>query len=151
MSFIQVPIGKGITQTITSQPKRQPLSQITTDLQFLHNLFTTKKIFVDSIESATGGELIIVTPQTGSTFYFLKCSVSNAGASAQIFKLTNTSSGIVQANREVLQVLPDTSMDFKMPMDMCVGDGTAQFAIEMENNIQCAVTLMGWLENTEQI
>ena len=131
--------------------RAQQLKQITTDIQFYHNLFTTKKIFVDSIESATGGELIIVAPPIGTTFYFLKCSVSNAGATAQIFKLTNTSAGITQTNREVLQVLPDTSIDFKMPLDMCVGDGTAQFAIEMENNIQCGVTLMGWFENTEEI
>ena len=53
---VKVPIKqtkKGRTRKLR---RSQQLKQITTDIQFYHNLFTTKKIFVDSIENTLQNE-----------------------------------------------------------------------------------------------
>ena len=155
MSFIQVPIGKGIgkfPKLRFSQPEFEKKSTISSipqsDLQFLRGLAEDSRIVVQTNTGTTSGDMITITPDTGTTFFFLGASVTNTdGAAAGTFQLTND--GTI---RDFVQIAFGDNHTFTLPIDRIVGNMSRSFILEaLTANVNSLTTLYGWNENTERI
>ncbi len=152
---IQVPIGKGIIK-FPKIPRSKPefekkpfLDQINSDLQFLRLLSQDDRLVIETNTGTTSGDMITVTPATGTTFFFLGAAVTNtdAGGLTGNFQLTNN--GIV---RDFVRLTDIQTHTFSLPIDRLVGTGMDSFILEaLTTNVNSESALYGWNENTEKI
>ena len=155
MSFIQVPIGKGITKFPNlrfSQPeeRKTKLPSQLSDLQFLQSIVEAdeRKTFIfEQASRTTAGDIITITPDTGTTFFFLGAVVQNIDAASEgTFRIDNG-----DTIRERVQLQIDEIYDFKLPMDRLVGNMSQTFTLVVEGGSDCEGSLWGWTENTKKI
>ena len=151
---IQVPIGKGIgkfPKLRFAQPEfeKKPFTeQINSDLQFLRQLSEDDRIIIQTNVGTTSGDMITITPDTGTTFFFLGASVTNTdGAAIGEFQLTNN--GII---RDWVQLAAGATHTFSLPIDRLVGNMSNSFILEaITTNVNSLTSLYGWNENTKKI
>ena len=155
MSFIQVSLGQGISkfpklkQSIPEFTKKE-IDTITanSDLQFLHDLSEGLRLIIEHNDGTTSGDMITIMPDTGSTFYFLGAVVLNDDPTTDgVFHIDNA--GTI---REQVTLTPDTSYEFKIPMDRLVGNMSDSFTLVADTaNVNSRTSLWGWVENTKKI
>ena len=152
MSFIQVPIGKGIgkfPKLRFSQPEERRPEQIPhSDLSFLESLAEDSRLIFLENQITASGTLISITPDTGTTFFFLKASVQNFDDT------TTTDITLINAGttREQITLAPGERHTFQLPFDRLVGNMSNSFQIDSaEATTQVQGSLYGWVENTERI
>ncbi len=148
---IRVPVRKGKLNIPFSQPEFKPtsidLDKVTSDLEFLRLLAEDIRLVFLQDESTTSGDLITVTPQTGTTFFFLGCVVQNTDPSEGEFRLDNDGT-----TRERILLQPNETYEFKLPIDRLVGSMTRSFILVAEDaNISSQSSLWGWNEKTKKI
>ena len=156
MSFIQVPIGKGITK-FPSQRFSEPeftkesikKSRVLGDLQFLENLsIDNRLVYIEGDEDGAGQEIVSFTPNAGDTFFFLGASCSNrvAASGDQNFEILNNN-----ISRQTITVPPDDTRFSNIKMDRLVGNSSIRFAIVIEKNVDSQASIWGYTRNTEKI
>ena len=149
MADITVPLGKGTTRfgSKLSQPEQgfpKIPAQATSDKAFLVNLAKNGRM-VYFLNEGAGNDLITITPETGTTFFFLGSVITNQqGAADTVVSLIND--GFVR-ERVVLQA--DERYEFKLPIDRLVGDGMKNFRLRNESGSNVG-SIWGWFENTEE-
>ena len=146
MSFIQVPIGKGITKfpkIKRSQPEEKfgTFPSIPSDRQFLKDLADQDRLIITQQQTALAARpftVVSFVPDNGTTFYFLgaSCSTSNGG-SEHAFELQSDGVVIEGATR-----IAEGVVEFKIPTFSLIGDGTK--AVE----IICTVSANGTFDGT---
>ena len=157
MSFIQVPIGKGITKfpkikqsipEFTKESLQSPTSQ--NDFAFLRDIIENGRFVNQRMVSDSAQEVIAVTPATGDTFYYLGCSVINTHATISI-RLSLVPDGTANRQDDLLVPAQDTR-SFSIPIQRLVGNGTTSFTITQQTDENGTITnLWGYLVNTERI
>ena len=93
--------------------------------------------------------MITITPDTGTTFYFLGATVTNtdAGGLTGNFQLTNN--GTV---RDFVRLTDEQNHTFSLPMDRLVGNMSDSFILEaLTMNVNSESAVYGWNENTKKI
>ncbi len=155
MSFIQVPLGKSLTKFPNirlSKPeeRKTKLPSQLSDLQFLQSIVEAdqRKTFIfEQASRTTAGDIITITPDTGTTFFFLGAVVQNIDAASEgTFRIDNR-----DTIRERVQLQIDEIYDFKLPMDRLVGNMSQTFTLVVEGGSDCEGSLWGWTENTKKI
>ena len=151
MSFIQVPIGKGIgkfPKLRFSQPEERRPEQIPhSDLSFLQNLTEDLRLVIQTGSISTANDIITITPDTGTTFYFLGGVIQNTDTLEGEFQIVND--GII---REIVLLQADEIYEIKLPIDRLVGNMSNTFTITGNTaDISARASLFGWNENTVKI
>jgi len=127
--------------------KREVLPSQISDLEFLEKLAEDDRLFFDQGEITTNGTIVSVTPQTGTTFFFLGAVIENTDTVTGEFQVTNN--GII---RELVTLPQDAIHDFVLPMDKLVGNSLDIFLLEgLTANVEARASLYGWFENTKKI
>ena len=159
MSFIQVPIGKGITKFPNirrSQPDKIKDSQKTTqtDLQFLHDIAEDIRFTVIHTPVTDEENLVQVQPPTGTTFYFIGAQVNNLDAAAQDFDIRTFESFVSSVNIEIkesIQVASLASFVFNIPVLKIVGNDNLRLTLRNITKNNATGSIWGYNENTERI
>ena len=158
MSFIQVPIGKGITKfpqfkrsipEFTKESIQKPIAQ--SNLQFLHDITRDQKFI-----QLEGTLNLNITPASGSTFYYLGAMIQNthatdAGTVRLIIDLGST--GTINTIFETIELAANESYQFKLPSARLSGTGNDLFGLQIEVNPAAGAmqgALWGYNENTEK-
>ena len=151
----QVPLGQAIVKFPNirfSKPefeKKKDISSIPqSDLQFLRALAEDSRIVIQTNIGTTSGDMITITPDTGTTFFFLGASVTNTdGVTTGTFQLTND--GTI---RDFVELPTGENHTFTLPIDRLVGNMSRSFILEaLTADVNSLTTLYGWNENTERI
>ena len=152
MADITVPIGKGITKFPSqrfSKPEfeKKPPQIANSDLAFLQNLTENLRLVIQTGSIATANDIITVTPDTGTTFYFLGGVIQNTDTLEGEFQIVNN--GTI---REIVLLQPDEIYEIKLPLDRLVGNMVDTFTITGNTAaISATASLFGWNENTVKI
>ena len=150
----QVPLGQSLVKFPNirfSKPeftkKETTGSTSKTDLEFLINLTEDRRLIIEEGSITTTGDMITITPDTGTTFFFLGAVVQNTDPSAGDASLINNGT-----TRELVTLQPDEIYEFKLPIDRLVGNMSNTFQLRgLSANISMQGSLYGWTENTKKI
>ena len=153
MSFIQVPLGQGISKFPKlrfSQPefeKTKLTKPIITDIELLIELAELGQLVIEEGSITTVGDMVTITPDTGTTFFFLGATVQNTDATLDgTAEIQNN--GTVQ---EAVKLAPDEFYEFKLPLDRLVGNMNKTYILTgITPNTSMQGTLYGWTENTQR-
>jgi len=127
--------------------KREVLPSQISDLEFLEKLAEDDRLVFEQGEITTNGTIVSVTPQTGTTFFFLGAVVDNTDTVTGEFQITNN--GII---RELVTLPQNGIHDFVLPMDKLVGNTLDIFLLEgLTTDVSARASIFGWLENTKRI
>ncbi len=150
MSFIQVPIGKGITKfpkIKRSQPEEKfgVFPSIPSDRQFLKDLSDQDRLVFEQEDHDTVGipkDIMTFVPNNGTTFYFIEGSVNaNSGAGTHTVELIS--------NDIVIEVATSTgigSFGFRTPTFSLIGDGVKAIRFNLTaSNSNTNSTLIGYI------
>ena len=148
---VQVPIGRGIgkfPKLRFSQPEPQLTAQLAhSDLSFLQNLTEDLRLTINTGSITTANDIITITPDTGTTFYFLGGVIQNTDTIEGEFQIVNN--GQV---REIVLLQADEIYEIKLPLDRLVGNMRDTFTITGNTALVSATaSLFGWNENTIKI
>ena len=153
MSFIQVPIGKGITKFPKfrfAEPefeKTSLQSSKISDLLFLQQLSEDGRLIIQSASSTSISDIITITPDTGTTFFYFAGMVVNTHATDAIsFDIRNDGQ-----RREIVELAAGENHQFVLPMDRLVGNMIKTFTIRQLDAGTSTASLYGWNENTVKI
>ena len=153
MSFIQVPIGKGITkfpkikQVVPEFEKKPKIPQELSDLLFLQQLSEDNRLIIQNASSTTISNVITITPDTGTTFFYFAGMVVNTHATDAIsFDIRNDGQ-----RREIVELAAGENHQFVLPMDRLVGNMSKTFTIRQLDAGTSTASLYGWTENTVKI
>ena len=147
MSFIQVPIKQGIGITQPPIVKTRPQSIQSSSIQYLESLAEDSRIIFREGSLVAQGTIVSITPETGTSFYFLGASLCNQDPTDEQF-FTIINNGIVRQN---IIVGADDTKYSTIPMDRIVGDGVGSYQIDIENNVDSFATMWGYILNTVRI
>ena len=135
-------------------PKSIPSSLVTgvtgvSDLEFLEQLSEDLRLFEITGSSTTVSQIVSITPQTGSTFFFLAATIQNT----QTVNTLDCSIINDGTTREAVTLQALEFYDFAIPMDRLVGNSIKSFSINQLDDLPGSTnaTLWGWVENTEKI
>ncbi len=154
MSFIQVPLGEGISKFpklrfSKPEPKLTSLPSQISDLEFLQNLAERNRLIERTEDRDSIGSIIEHIPETGSTFYFLGAVIQN------IHDSNTVDVSIVNDNitRERVTLAVNEIHKFELPIDRLVGDGMKSYTVELldDNPGEARVSFYGWEERTIRI
>ncbi len=151
MSFIKVPIGRGIISQIQEKPQTGITAQ--SELQFFKDLAVDGRLVTNSSTRTTSGTVATIIPPNGSTFYFLEASysgqINNVGNPVSFYQLIKDGNVIERIDVKNDQT---TSGRFETPFDSLVGNGTRSYDIEFTFDASqtgnASGTICGYLENT---
>ncbi len=151
MSFIKVPIGRGIISQIQEKPQTGITAQ--SELQFFKDLAVDGRLVTNSSTRTTSGTVATIIPPNGSTFYFLEASysgqINNVGNPVSFYQLIKDS---IVLERIDVKNDQTTSGRFETPFDSLVGNGTRSYDIEFTFDAgqtgNASGTICGYLENT---
>ena len=151
MSFIKVPIGRGIISQIQEKPQTGITAQ--SELQFFKDLAVDGRLVTNSSTRTTSGTVATIIPPNGSTFYFLEASysgqINNVGNPVSFYQLIKDGNVIERIDVKNDQT---TSGRFETPFDSLVGNGTRSYDIEFTFDAgqtgNASGTICGYLENT---
>ena len=165
MSFIQVPIGKGIGKNLREsedfkarlafKESQLQVSIPNNQIQYLKNLSDTNRLVIGH-GSATQAQTVVttITPPNGSTFYLLGAVVNQVDTDAALDNVVNLIKrgvDIVESKRLVGNV---PSVKFELQFDRLIGDGVLQYAILIDNqagNGEVDGTIWGFIEETSAL
>ena len=157
MSFIQVPIGKGITKFPkfkTAQPEEgfpKTLDTAKSNLQFLHDLAENNQIVSGTDSATTATDVIDFQAPEGTTLYVINFMFANShGTDEQQFRIIRARGNSETRLYEFIvgadsTVIPDT------PILNFVG-GDSRLILQTESAVSVSfVNFTGWTENTKRI
>ena len=149
----QVPLGQSLVKFPNirlSKPefeKGQPSQIANSDLAFLQNLTEDLRLVIQTGSISTANDIITITPDTGTTFYFLGGVIQNTDTLEGEFQIVNN--GQV---REIVLLQADEIYEIKLPLDRLVGNMSDTFTITGNTaDISATASLFGWNENTIKI
>ncbi len=151
MSFIQVPIGKGITKFPNikrSQPETIPKSEDATNtLQFLHDLVDDGEIRSQVDSTTLSGTATSFTPNNGDTYFPISVTVGNSSASTELVEIINASS------IPIVFIVPTlTQLKYDLTSERLVGNGTDSFSVNLVNARSSIHTVqVGYVKKTKRI
>ena len=155
MSFIQVPIGKGITKFSNGQnilqrqasKIRLETNQSNSDFQFLEDLIENGNYVFEQATRADIGEILNITPSSGTTFYCLAASVFNSSAAtSSTINLNDTN--ITQQTKNSTGM---STITFDIPIIRIVGNGVNKIHLNMNSAVtNLTAFIAGYTRNTEK-
>ncbi len=159
MSFIQVPIGKGITKFPNikrSIPEftKGSISRFENDITFLKDKADRDSYVQLFASNSTAGAIVSITPDTGTTFYFLAGQCTNDSGSEDTFTLTSDQFSTLGqgglTNTVETRILQDNEVyKFACPILRLVGNMSDSIAIE-HGDFSGSASMYGWIENTQR-
>ena len=152
MSFVTVPLGKGITKDQFGFPRSQPeiipkSEDSTNTLQFLQDLVNDSEIR-SQVDSAVGsGTATSFTPNNGDTYFPISVTVGSTAATEQVVEVINASS------IPIVFVVPALSqIKYDLTSERLVGNGSDSFSINLVNALSAIHTVqVGYVKKTKRI
>ena len=141
----QVPLGQALVKFPNirlSKPEfeKKAAIPIQSDLAFLQNLTEDLRLTINTGSITTAGDIITITPDTGTTFYFLGGVIQNTDTAVGEFQIVNN--GQI---REIVVLQADEIYEIKLPLDRLVGNMSDTFTITGNTaNISATASLFGW-------
>ncbi len=146
MSFIKVPIGRGI-----GLPPRQEIQKMPptpNEQSFLKQLDDEGRLLIVEGSRTSDGEVLSITPVTGTTFYYLGASCAAAHSSVQTKLFTLSING---TDVENVGIPPSNGFgEFKLKTASVVGNGINNIAIDVDVSSGGTgfASIWGYNENT---
>ena len=141
---LQFSIPDRVKQTIESQ-------KALGDLQFLQLLSDDARLIFEQGSITGAGTIVSVTPDTGTTFFYLGAVVQNVeptGGTDGIFSLRNNGS----TREAVTLIVGADPYQFNIPFDRLVGNMSDTFTITASTaDVDAEASLYGFVINTENI
>ncbi len=145
MSFIKVPIGRGIVgQVQQEQREKSPESQAQTTLEFLKRLADQGKLRNNQEQLVGAADMDVVIPE-GTTFYLLQ-AFGGITASTSSLRLRTVIGGVVTTLKTQSGTSPD-SVDVTISGLSFRGNGVDLIRLSSTGGT-ISVNLEGYLENT---
>ena len=119
------------------------------DIAFLESIAENRRLFEATSSSTTVSEIVSITPDTGTTFFFLAATIQNT-QTVNTLDCSIINDGVT---REAVTLQPLEFYDFAIPIDRLVGDMVKTFSVNQLDDLpgSANATLWGWLENTKKI
>ena len=144
---IRIPLSSQKHNAILKKNSPQSIETANSDLQFLHNLADSLRAVSLIGNISTAGDIITVTPDTGTTFFFLGGVIQNTDTLEGEFQVVND--GTI---REIVVLQANEIYEIKLPLDRLVGDMMKTFTITGNTAaISASASMFGWNENTVKI
>ena len=149
MADIKVPIGRGIIgQVVEQRMQAKRKTQALGDLQFRQELADEGRLVLESGTVTVTGTAVVITPPTGTTFFFLEAFFS----ALQVDQLTTINLVKAGATVDAVTFLTTTGAEgkFHLTFDKLVGNSSDTFQADVINQLatSVSVTICGYFENT---
>ena len=148
---VRVPLSSQKSNELLKQTFRKSLLPSTSpnisDLEFLVELAELGSLVIEEGAITTTGDMVTITPDTGTTFFYLGAVVQNTDTLEGVARIINN--GTV---REAITLQANEIYEFKIPLDRIVGNMSGTFQLRgITVDISMQGTLYGWTENTKKI